>query len=323
MTITTEEDSAELIGDIQNLQNIELDLYDTLEKGIANNTLTAADKTTLIDQINKVSDMRVKLFSSLNSLNQHYQGSVASGGSVIQNQINALSVVENELQQSSEALKVLNNDKNNMQRMVEINTYYGEKYSDHKSIMKTVVYFCIPIILITILANMGFLPRSIYAFLLIILSVAAIVVIGVKLIKSLSHDNMNYQEYNWGTQPPTKPEIDTSDTAGKNPWFSIGASCVAQECCEDGFTYVPSPTNKCVANANLPTGVTPYNPSQAVSSTAAGSASAGVAAAAAAAASSLTGAASGAASSLTSAASGVTRTATQSVASVYSSLSNL
>ena len=31
MTITTEDESAELIGDIQNLQNIELDLYDTLE----------------------------------------------------------------------------------------------------------------------------------------------------------------------------------------------------------------------------------------------------------------------------------------------------
>jgi hypothetical protein len=322
MTISTEEESTELIGDIQNLQNIELDLYDTLEKGIANNTLTAADKTALIDQINKVTDMRVKLFSNLNSLNQHYQGSVASGGSVIQNQINALSIVETELLQSSEALKVLNNDKNNMQRMVEINTYYGEKYSDHKSIMKTIVYFCIPIILVTVLANMGFLPRSIYAFLLIILSVAAIVVIGVKLIKSLSHDNMNYQEYAWGTQPPTKPEIDTSDATGKNPWFSVGASCVAQECCEDGFTYVPSPINKCVANANLPTGVAPYNPNQAASTTAA-VAAAGAASSLTSAASSLTSAASGAASSLTSAASGIASTATQSVASVYSSLSNL
>jgi hypothetical protein len=301
MTITTEEESTELIGDIQNLQNIELDLYDTLEKGIANNTLTADDKSSLIDQINKVSEMRIKLFANLNSLNQHYQGSVASGGSVIQNQINALSIVENELHQSAEALKVLNNDKNNMQRMVEINTYYGEKYADHKSIMKTIVYFCIPIILLTVLANMGFLPRSIYAFLLIILSVAAIVIIGLKLIKSLSHDNMNYQEYAWGTQAPTAPAVDTSDSTGQNPWFSIGASCVAQECCEDGFTYVPSPTNKCVANVNLPSGVAPYNPSQAASVSAAP----------------------GTEPSLTSAASGVASAATQSVASVYSSLSNL
>jgi len=312
MTITTEEEGAELIGDIQNLQNIELDLFDTLEKGVANNTLTAADKTTIIDQINKVSDMRVRLFANLNSLNQSYQGSVATGGSVIQNQLSALNIVENELNQYTDSIKAISNEKNNMQRMVEINTYYGEKYSDHKSIMKTVVYFCIPIILLTVLANMGFLPRSIYAFLLIILCVAAIVIIGAKLIKSLSHDNMNYQEYSWGTQAPTAPAVDTSNSSGKNPWFSVGASCVAQECCEDGFTYVPSPTNKCVSNANLPSGVAPYNPSQAVSS----SAATGI--------SGLLGrAAAGTTTGLTSAASGFTGTATQSVASVYSALSNI
>jgi hypothetical protein len=315
MTITTEEESAELIGDIQNLQNIELDLFDTLEKGVANNTLTAADKTTIIDQINKVSDMRVRLFANLNSLNQSYQGSVASGGSVIQNQLSALNIVENELNQYTDYIKTISNEKNNVQRMVEINTYYGEKYSDHKSIMKTVVYFCIPIILLTVLANMGFLPRSIYVFLLIILCVAAIVIIGAKLIKSLSHDNMNYQEYSWGSQAPTGPAIDTSNSSGKNPWFSVGASCVAQECCEDGFTYVPSPTNKCVSNANLPSGVAPYNPSQAVSSTtnAASTDISGV----------LGRAAAGTATGLTSAASGVTSTATQSVSSVYSALSNI
>jgi hypothetical protein len=312
MTITTEEESAELIGDIQNLQNIELDLFDTLEKGVANNTLTAADKTTIIDQINKVSDMRVRLFANLNNLNQSYQGSVASGGSVIQNQLSALNIVENELNQYTDFIKALSNEKNNMQRMVEINTYYGEKYSDHKSIMKTVVYFCIPIILLTVLANMGFLPRSIYVFLLIILCVAAIVIIGAKLIKSLSHDNMNYQEYSWGTQAPTTPAVDTSNSSGKNPWFSVGASCVAQECCEDGFTYVPSPTNKCVSNASLPSGVAPYNPSQAVSSTAATGISGLLGRAAA-----------GTATGLTSAASGITGTATQSVASVYSALSNV
>jgi len=313
MTISTEEESTELIGDIQNLQNIELDLFDTLEKGIANNTLTAADKTTIIDQIKKVSDMRVNLFANLNTLNQHYQGSVTSNGSVIQNQISAINIVETELTQSANALKLLNNDKNNMQRMVEINTYYGEKYADHKNIMKTVVIFCIPIILLTVLANMGFLPRSIYAFLLIILSVVAIVIIGMKLVKSLSHDNMNYQEYSWGSSPPTKPTIDISDSNGKNPWFSVGASCVAQECCEDGFTYVPSPTNKCVANANLPAGVAPYNPSQAVSATTTMTGVSGL----------LGTAVAGTSSGLTSAASGVTSTATQSVASVYSSLSNL
>jgi len=318
MTITVEEDSTELVSDIQNLQNIELDLFDTLEKGIANNTLSADDKTKLIDQISQVSGMRVNLFTSLNNINTHYQSTVTNSGNVISQQIGALNVVENELNEAKLRLKAIEEDRNSKLRLVEINTYYGEKYADHTNIMKTVVYFCIPIILLTILANMGILPRFIYNILLIILIVWAIINLGVKLIYAMSHDNMNYQEYVWGQEPPTSPPIDTSNSSGTNPWYTSGDTCVAQECCSDGFTYVPSPTNMCVANADLPAGVAPYNPSQAVSVTSSSSSSSSTIG------SMISDIGSSAANTdITSAASGIASTATQSVASVYSSLANL
>jgi hypothetical protein len=84
-----------------------------------------------------------------------------------------------------------------------------------------------------------------------------------------------------------------------------------------------------MANANLPSGVAPYNPNQAASTTTdtsattigglLGTAAVGTATGLTSAASGLTSAASG----LTSAASGVASTATQSVASVYSAFSNV
>ena len=72
-----------IITNIQNLQNIELDLFDSLEKGIVSNSLNFEDKTKLTDQINKISDMRVNLFTNLNKINQHYQGDVLKSGDVI------------------------------------------------------------------------------------------------------------------------------------------------------------------------------------------------------------------------------------------------
>lgn len=307
MSTNTEEESTELIGDIQNLQNIELDLFDSLEKGLANNTLTENDKKTIINQISNISSMRVNLFNSLNNINSYYQGTVSSTGDVIQNQINALNVIENELNETNTRLKIIEDEKNNKQRMVEINTYYGEKYADQTNIMKTVVYFCIPIILLTILANTGFLPRVIFNILFVILIVSALIVIGMKLIYLLSHDNMNYQEYVWGDAPSSKNTVivENDNNNGSNPFYSIDATCTGQECCNDGFTYIPSPTNKCVDNTNLPTGVNPYDPNQSIS------------------VSSSTDTISGVTSNLTSAATGIANTASQSVASVYSSLSTL
>ena len=126
-----------IITNIQNLQNIELDLFDSLEKGIVSNTLNSEDKIKLTDQISKVSDMRVNLFTNLNKINQHYQGGVLNSGDVISNQLDALNIIEKELNESKIRFKIIEEDKNNKLRQVEINTYYGEKYADHTSIMKT------------------------------------------------------------------------------------------------------------------------------------------------------------------------------------------
>jgi hypothetical protein len=259
--------------------------------------------------------MRVNLFNTLNGMNQYYQGTVSSTGNVLTNQLNALQVVENELNDATTRLNIINDEKNNKQRMVEINTYYSERYADHKSIMQVIVMFCIPIIILTVLANMHILPRIIYAILLSIILVIAIIVVGIKLIMSVSHDNMNYQEYVWGSKnnPPTNT-VDTSDSTGTNPWYTTGLECVGQQCCQDGFTYVPAPTNMCVANVNLPEGVAPYNPNQAVSVTTGASSSTGT--------SSFMGDIANSTTNLTSAASGIATTADNSVASVYNSLSN-
>lgn len=263
MPIQIQDQSAEIVADIQNLQNIETDLFNTLETGLANKTLTANQQTNLVDQINKVSSMRESLYKSLDNTQQYYRGTVSSVGNVIGHQLNALQVVEYQLNESKKRLQIIEKEKNNKLRLVEINTYYGEKYAGHTDIMKTVVFFCVPIIILAVLANANILPHSIYVVLFIIIVVIGIVVVWRQILEAMSRDNMNYNEFVWGKEPPETPPVDTSINAWADPWKGPGLTCVAQECCDTGYTYVPSPTNKCVANASLPSGVKPYNPAQA------------------------------------------------------------
>jgi hypothetical protein len=307
-----EDQSTEIIADIQNLQNIENDLFKTLETGLTNKTLTADQQTNIVDQINKVSSMRASLFKTLNNSQKYYQGTVSSVGGIIGHQINALAVVENQLNESKKRLKIIEEEKNNKLRLVEINTYYGEKYANHTGIMKTVVFFCIPIIILAVLANANILPHSIYVFLFILVVVVAIVIIWRQILDALSRDNMVYDEYVWGKEPPEKPEVNLDMNGVVDPWKGIGLTCVAQECCDTGYTYVPSPTNKCISNSQLPAGINPYNPS-AAQSVSSGAASA-------------TDSTSGSFNpfdALGSAASSATNYATGSVASAYDSLANL
>jgi hypothetical protein len=266
-----EDQSTEIIADIQNLQSIETNLFKTLETGLVNNTLAKDKQTSIVDQINKVSNMRSSLFKTLNNTQQYYRGTVSSVGGIIGHQINALDVVEFQLNESKKRLKIIEEEKNNKLRLVEINTYYGEKYANNTDIMKTIVFFCIPIIILALLANANILPHSIYVVLFIIVIVIAIVIIWRQVLDAYSRNNMMYDEYVWGKEPPETPEVKTDASDWVDPWKGIGLTCVAQECCDTGFTYVPSPTNKCISNSKLPTGVKPYDPkqSQSVSSGAA------------------------------------------------------
>ena len=262
MTNQVEDRSTEIIGDIQNLQNIEADLFKTLENGLANKTLTAEQQTSLVEQINKVSSMREDMYKSLDRTQNYYRGTVSRVGDIIGHQINALDVVETQMNESKKRLKTIEEEKNNKLRLVEINTYYGEQYADNTEILKTIVYFCIPIIILALLANANMIPHSIYVVLFIIIIVIGVVVVWRQILKALSHDNMNYQEYVWGNAVTNTPPVSTDNPTGTDPWKGVGLTCVAQECCDTGFTYVPSPINKCAPNDKLPTGVKPYDPMQ-------------------------------------------------------------
>jgi hypothetical protein len=256
--------SSETINDIMNLQGIELELFNTLENGLANSTLTQQQQESLIEQINKISQMRISLYGNVDTMYQYYNGSVSNIEYVIQQQMKTILIVEKELNEAKNKLKQLEQEKDNKIRLVEINTYYSEKYSNNTSIMKVIVIVCVVVIILSILAKSHVLPTPIYTILVIIAMVIGIINIIMKLVSASLRDPMNYQETNYPSMPMN---YDTSDSSGNNPWGSTNGECVGQQCCESGFTYVPSPTNMCLANSQLPAGVAPYSGSSSTSYT--------------------------------------------------------
>jgi len=249
--------TTETIGDIQNLQDAESQLFNALETGIANGSLTQAQQTQIITQINNISNMRIALYNNVNNLYNFQQNSVSSTEGVIADQLNAILIVENELNESKKQMAGLEEDKHNKLRLVEINKYYSDKYSTNIEIMQYVVLFCIINVILSVLVNKGILTRPIYAFLVVLIAVIFIIFIAYKISDANYRDNMVYDDYNWG--PPPTGMYDTGGATGINPWTTPNI-CIGQDCCQTGYTYVESPDNKCVFNDLLPAGVQPYTP---------------------------------------------------------------
>jgi hypothetical protein len=245
----------EIINNIKTLQTTEMKLYDSLES----RSLSADQERQIIDRINQISQMRIDLYASLKDTYSYYQKDVSGSRKVMNDQMLSIDVIENELNDSKRRLNLLEAQKNNKIRLVEINTFYGKQYDAHKQIMQIVVIICIPVLIITVLANKGLLPTKLSSLLTGIIIIIGLFIIGAKIIDLSNRDNMNFDEYNWYFNKDDAPtnSTETNADAGTDPWEMPTATCVGQECCDDNQTY-DEIQNKCIPTAQ-------YNANQATS----------------------------------------------------------
>ena len=238
-----QENTTQLLNDIQSLQTIEQQLFNSLEE---NTGLTTDQQKKVVEKINDISKMRINLYKTLNGVNSFFQNTLANSKGILTEQTAAIDIVEKELNTSKKRLKILEEERNNKLRLVEINDYYGQKYAEHSELMKIIVIMLIPILILAILYNKGLLPSKIYYILITIIALIGAVFIWKTVFSIVLRDPMNYQEYDWYFDPSTAPT--STSTSSKDPWESSSSkfgSCVGDDCCSDGLVY-DSSLNQCV-----------------------------------------------------------------------------
>jgi hypothetical protein len=244
-----QENNEQVLNDIQSLQQIEQQLFNTLE---TNSNLTSEEQEQIVNKINQLSNMRINLYKTLSGVNNFYESALNTSVGTLKEQTSAIAIVESELNRSKQRLELLEEEKNNKIRLVEINDYYGDKYYEHSQLMKIVMFTLVPIIILAILNNKGILPNSIYYALLMIIVIIGLIFFLKKFRSIIMRDNMNYQEYAWAFDPSSVKvgSIDTTD-----PWYSPTnpsdlPDCVNEACCSDGQTWDPS-INQCIGTSNV------------------------------------------------------------------------
>jgi len=235
------------LTDIQELQNIEKGLFNDLEIGISGTSLSQQQKDSIIQKINEVSQMRINLYKNIDNYNTAYTTNVSNARNTLADQTIAIEIVEKELNEAKKRLKLINEEKANKLRLVEINEYYTEKYNFQSKIMKTIIYACIPIIILSFLTRFG-LPKVIYVGLVVIILAIAGVILIRQFISSNMRNPMNYQQYNFHFDARNAP-TSTSSSNSKDPWAKPAVSCIGQQCCTNGLVFDVS-LNYCVVSSN-------------------------------------------------------------------------
>lgn len=241
-----DENNSKLLNDIQSLQTMEQQMFNTLE---TNTTLTSEQQTELISKINQVSSMRVNLYQTLSGLNGYYQNALITSQGTLDDQLSAIQIVENELKQAEQQLNILEEEQNNQIRVVEINTYFGDKYQEHANLMKIVIFTLVPIIILAIINKTGILPNSVYYVLVCIIVAIGAYFFWIRYGSIISRDNMDYQQYDWYFNPDSAP---TGSSNSSDPWVNNGTSgsCIGEYCCSTGQTFDAS-INQCIGDSTI------------------------------------------------------------------------
>jgi len=234
-----QERNEQTLTDIQGLQNTEQELFNQLN----NPSLTPEQKNTIVTKINEVSQMRMNLYKNLNSMYSFFNANVTSSNATLIEQTNAVKIVEEQLNEAKIKLNQMQKNTSNNMRMVEINTYYGEKYRNYTSILKLALLFCIPILFFTVLYKSDIISNGIFSFIIIFLLFIGIIVIGTRILDAMHRSDMNYNEYTWGFDKKTAPSGNSSSpvsNTASDPWATASensTNCLGQSCCYEGTKY--------------------------------------------------------------------------------------
>ncbi|MDA9216340.1 hypothetical protein N9O88_00765 [bacterium] len=258
-TYTQSEDrQVSLLSDITKLQTMESNLYKKLEAADANNS-SQDEQNAMVAKINELSNMRMSLFEEIDKMYKSVQGRVSQSRIDLTNQLTVSGVMEQELNKAKRNLNLLQANKDNKMRLVEINTYYSNKYQAQTGLMKLIILVCIPLLVLAILAKKQILPRRVSTFLIWAVLIIGGILIIRKFLDINSRNNMSFQEYDWRWSPPSddgqtvlqydeaqfqgavqSAEDDATDAAS-----AMGLGCIGAECCSTG-TYYDSDKNECV-----------------------------------------------------------------------------
>lgn len=212
-------------------------MYTSLEEMSVLPTPNLNKQNKILSKIEDLQKLKTSLYQSLSASYASTQSSVAEARMALVDETAVAGVISNELQNANKNLSALQNERYNKTRMAEINDYYSSKYETQSKIMKTIVYFCIPILILGILMKKSIIPQNIALSLIGILTGLVIIVVFLQAVDVMRRDNMVFDEYKFpfdADNVDLSSDSNSDDQPTKTEW---GLSCAGKACCPEGNDY--------------------------------------------------------------------------------------
>ena len=230
-----------LINNIKSSQQSEQDLYLELEK-LPNDTSSFEMQKEIMEKINNTSQSRVALFRQLHVVYKMLGDNVTNNKIQLKDQIDVLNMMEKHLKQSRDELSKNKNLNISNLRMTEINTYFSDKYRAQYAILRLIIMFCLPLLVLVILRNRYIIPSSLSGILATIIIVIGLFMVVPRVLDIYARNNMVFSEYDFPFDPSDAP--DNSNSNNQESEYGLlkksgmeEGECIGPACCSTGMIF--------------------------------------------------------------------------------------
>ena len=248
----TSNDLNKAVGEIQKLLQSNDESVSAQLQQLAE--LSAGDPNTYPDQERIVKELKAKASSSAalgnisNEMIQLAAVAAAKSRGSLANQTTVATVMEEQLNQARKGLDKVAGSQENKMRMVEINTYYSDKYRAQSGLVKLIIVVVVAFLLVVILMKRELIPREVAIVLIIGILLIGGLLVGLRYWNISSRDNMVFDEFDFrhANPPPYEPG------EGSENRLDMGVPCYDQLCCADGTKFVPGSIADGIPNQCVP-----------------------------------------------------------------------
>lgn len=196
MTSDSQNNIINILNSIDRIEKQESFLFGELDK--YDNVSNVQKSNSIRLQLDSLNKLKMDLYKNLNQIYVTQDNNVNINEIYLQQQQEATQAIKNEAKNVKSLNQNMQNEINNKKRMVEINTYYNDRYVGQIELMKLVIYVSVPILIISFLAKKNFIPFNISLLLSGLIIIIGFVFIIRKINDLANRSNMNFNEYDWG-----------------------------------------------------------------------------------------------------------------------------
>ena len=202
----------------------------TSQLGQSNSVVQNEENKKLVSDVNTIQSLQRNLQDE--KINDHtaISQNIEDSYKEAVNQTVLTNIIKNEMERSDHSKDKLLNAKNNKLRMIELNTYEREKNDAYIKVLMYIIYLCIGILGLSILARFKLLNSSMYSMGVTVSIAVAIIMIANKVIDINRRDPLIFSKYNFDFDAAAARAANLNpDNADSS---KSGLSCVNEDCCD-------------------------------------------------------------------------------------------